>query len=127
MHYRRRQKNLPQMTNMKISSTHSSRQQRNAFQQNRTKPSVPWETLVVREKRANVKTDTKCNRNKPTSRNALKLKKAQNELARIFLKESTEFIQNPINKIRIAWQTINEVSRRKSTAKAKLKATNQQE
>ena len=28
---------------------------------------------------------------------------------------------------RIVWQTINEVSRRKSTAKAKLKATNQQE
>ena len=28
---------------------------------------------------------------------------------------------------RIAWQTINEVSRRNSTAKAKLKATNQQE
>ena len=28
---------------------------------------------------------------------------------------------------RIAWQTINEVGRRKSTAKAKLKATNQQE
>ena len=30
-------------------------------------------------------------------------------------------------KSRIAWQTINEVSRRKSTTKAKLKATNQQE
>ena len=28
---------------------------------------------------------------------------------------------------RIAWQTINEVSRRKSTAKAKLKATSQQD
>ena len=28
---------------------------------------------------------------------------------------------------RIAWQTINEVSRRNSTAKAKLKATNQEE
>ena len=28
---------------------------------------------------------------------------------------------------RIAWKTINEVSRRNSTAKAKLKATNQQE
>ena len=28
---------------------------------------------------------------------------------------------------RIAWQTINEMSRRKSTAKAKLKAANQQE
>ena len=28
---------------------------------------------------------------------------------------------------RIAWQTINEVSRRKNTGKAKLKAANQQE
>ena len=28
---------------------------------------------------------------------------------------------------RIAWQTINKVSRKNSTAKAKLKATNQQE
>ena len=28
---------------------------------------------------------------------------------------------------RIAWQTVNEVSRRKSIAKAKLKATNQEE
>ena len=28
---------------------------------------------------------------------------------------------------RIAWQTINEVSRKKSTAKAKLKAASQQE
>ena len=61
---------------------------------------------------------------------------AQNELASIYLKEPTEYIQNQIDKIRdsvedrqsrIAWQTINEVSRRKSTAKAKLKATNQQE
>ena len=48
----------------------------------------------------------------------------------------TEYIQNQMDKIRdsvedrqsrIAWQTINEVSRRKSTAKAKLKAANQQE
>ena len=30
-------------------------------------------------------------------------------------------------KFRIAWQTINEVSRRKNTAKTKLKAANQQE
>ena len=63
-------------------------------------------------------------------------KKAQNELASIYLKEQTEYIQNQIDKIRdsvedrqsrIAWQTINEVSRRKNTVKAKLKATNQQE
>ena len=61
---------------------------------------------------------------------------AQNELASIYLKEQTEYIHNQIDKIRdsvedtlsrIALQTINEVSRRKSTVKAKLKATKQQE
>ena len=45
-------------------------------------------------------------------------------------------MQNQINKIRdsvedrlsrIAWKTVNEVSSRKSTAKAKLKATSQEE
>ena len=68
--------------------------------------------------------------------NALKLKTAQYQLAGIYIKEQTEYIQNQIEKIRdsvedrqsrIAWQTINEVSRRKNTAKAKLKAANQQE
>ena len=102
----------------------------------RTKYRVPWETLAVREKRADVKTASKCYRKNPTNTNALKLKKAQNELASIYLKELTEYIQNQMDKIRdsvedrqsrIARQTINEVSRRKSTAKAKLKATNQQE
>ena len=59
-----------------------------------------------------------------------------NELAGIYLKEQTEYIQNQIDKIRdsvkdrqskIAWQTINKVSRRKSIAKAELKATSQQD
>ena len=63
-------------------------------------------------------------------------KKAQNEFASIYLKEQTEYVQNQIDKIRdsaegrqsrIARKTTNEVSRRKNTAKAKLKATNQQE
>ena len=71
----------------------------------------------------------------PKNTNALQLKKAQNELASIYLKEQTEYIHNQIDKIRdsvedrqsiIAWQTLNEVSRKKSTSKAKLKATNQQ-
>ena len=102
----------------------------------RTKYRVPWETLVVREKCADVKTASKCYRKNPTNTNALKLKKAQNELASIYLKEPTEYIQIQIDKIRdsvedrqsrIAWQTINEVSRRKRATKAKLKATNLQE
>ena len=92
------------------------------------------ETLAVRKKHADMKTASKCNRKNPTSTNALKLKKVQNEFANIYLKEQTEYIQNQIDKIRdlvedrqsrIAKQTLNEVSRRKSTVKAKLKATNQ--
>ena len=68
-----------------------------------TKSRVPWEKLAVREKRANVKIASKCNRKTPTN-------------------DSVEDRQS-----RIAWQRINEVSRRKSTTKAKLEATNQQE
>ena len=73
---------------------------------------------------------------KPTNTNARKLKTAPYQLAGIYIKEQTEYIQNQIDKIRdsvedrqsrIAWQTINEVNRRKNTAKAKLKAANQQE
>ena len=40
----------------------------------RTKPTVPWETLAVRGKRADVKTASKCDRKNPTYTNALKLK-----------------------------------------------------
>ena len=64
------------------------------------RPRVPWETLAVRKKRADVKTAFKCNRKNPTNTNDLKLKKAQNELANIYLKEQTEYIQNQIDKIR---------------------------
>ena len=72
----------------------------------------------------------------PTNTNALKLKTAQYQLAGIYIKKQTEYIQNQIDKIRdsvedrqsrIAWQTINEMSRRKNTAKGKLKAANQQD
>ena len=68
--------------------------------QQRARPRVQWETLAVRKKRADVKTAFKCNRRKPTNINAQKLKKAQNELTNIYLKEQTEYIQNQINKIR---------------------------
>ena len=90
----------------------------------------------MREERALVKTASRSYRKNPTNTNARKLEKAQYQLAGIYLKEQAEYIQNHIDKIRdsvedrqsrIAWQTINEVSRRKSTAKAKLKAASQQE
>ena len=80
----------------------------------------------MREKRADVKTASKCYRKNPTNTDSLKRKKAQNELASIYLKEQTQYIQNQIDKIRdsvedmisrITWQTINELSRRKSKPK----------
>ena len=101
----------------------------------RTKYRVPWEMVAVREKPALAKTASKSYRKNSTITNARKLKKAQYQLAGIYLKEQTEYTQNQIEKIwdsvedrqsRIAWQTINEVSKRKSTAKAKLRAANQQ-
>ena len=64
---------------------------------------VPWETLAVCKKRADVKTVSKCNRRNPTNINALKLKKAQNELANVYLKEQTEYIQNQIVMFRVCY------------------------
>ena len=74
---------------------------------------------------------------KPNKHKCLKTKNGTISISRhIYIKKQTEYIQNQIDKIRnsvgdrqsrIAWQTINEVSRRKNTAKAKLKAANQQE
>ena len=101
----------------------------------KTKYRVPWETLAVRVKRADLKTASKSYWKKPTNK-CPKTEKVQYKLAGIYLKEQTEYIQNQIDKIRdlvedrqsrIALQTINEASRRQSTTKAKLKAANQQE
>ena len=77
-----------------------------------------------------------CNKRNPINTNSQKLKKAQRELTSTYVKEQMEYIQNQINKIRnsvedrqsrITWQIVNEVSKRKSTSSAKLKATSQEE
>ena len=59
----------------------------------RTKYRVHWETLAVREKRTLEKTASKSDRKNPTNTNARKLEKAQYQLAGIYLKEQTEYIQ----------------------------------
>ena len=125
------------MTNMKILLKHTLRRHQSVFQQNlELNIESLWETLAVREKRALVKTASKSYRKNPTNTNARKLETAQYQFAGIYLKEQAEYIQNQIDKIRdsvedrqsrIAWQTINEVSRGKSTAKAKWKTASQQE
>ena len=83
-----------------------------------------------------MKTVSLCYKKNPTNVNAQKLKKAQSDLTYVYLKEQTEYSESQINKIRgpfedrqsrIAWQTVNKVSRRKSTARAKLKVASQEE
>ena len=103
----------------------------------RAKHKVPWETLAVKKRNVNMwKPDPYTIRETqltPTLRN---LKKAQSELNIAYPKEQTEYILDQINKIRdliedrqsrIAWQTVNGVSGRKSISRAQLKAANQEE
>ena len=68
----------------------------------------------------------------PTRRN---LKKVQRELTNTYKKEQ-EYIQSQIDKIRnsladrqsrIAWQTVNEMNKRKNTSRANLKVASQEE
>ena len=81
---------------------------------------------INRKKPDNVNTASLCNKRDLTNTNTQKLKKAQRELINAYEKEQIEYVQGQINKIRNlvedVWQTINEVSKRKSTLKAKLKA-----
>ena len=60
----------------------------------KTEYRVPWETLAVREKRALVKTASKNYWKKPTNKNPRKIKMAQYQLAGIYIKEQTEYINN---------------------------------
>ena len=87
----------------------------------RAKPRVPWETLVVRKQRADVTIAFLCNGRNPTNINVQKVKTAQNQLTNVYQKEQTEYIQDPINKIRafvkdikcrIAWKKVVEVSKK---------------
>ena len=96
----------------------------------------PVEDCSSYEKRYDVKTASLCNKRNPTNANDQILKKTQNEMNKAYLKQQIEYIQDQINKIRdsvegrlsrIVWQTLNGVSKRKSTARAKLKAAWQEE
>ena len=92
MHNRGRQKHIPNDEYENFVNAHLEAAAECIQTKQRTKPRVPWETLAVRKKHADVKN--------PTNTNALKIKKAQNELANIYLKEQTKYIQNQIDKIR---------------------------
>ena len=121
---------------MRTSLTHTSRQHRSVFKQNLERNIDPHGKPKRLEKTCTSENRLQKLLEEPNNYKCPNTKGAQYQLAGIYLKEQTEFIHYKIDKIRdsvedrqsrIAWQTINEVSGRKSTAKAKLKAANQQE
>ena len=101
----------------------------------RAKPRVSGETLVVRKKACRHKNHFPTQYEGPNQYQCPKTLEGI-KWTNIYLKEQTEYIQNQISKIRdtvedrrsrIEWQTGNEVSRRKSIVRAKLKAASQEE
>ena len=92
--------------------------------------------LAIKKKYVDMKIASLYNKRNATNANAQKLKKAQSELTIACLKEQTGYIQNQINNIRysvediqswITGQIVNEVSKRNSTAREKLKVARQEE
>ena len=77
MHYRRRQTHTPNDEYENFVHAHLEAAAECIPTKQRTKPRVPWETLAVREKHADVIIASKCNRKNSTNTNAnaLKLKK----------------------------------------------------
>ena len=136
MLFRRYPKQLLRMTNMSTSSMPAWKQQQQKAYQQGAKNRVPWKTLAVRKKRDNVKTASQRNKRNVTNANAQKHKKVQRYLINVSQKEQIEYIQGQINKTRtsvedrqsrIAWQTVNKVSKKKCTSRDKLKAASQDE
>ena len=100
------------------------------------KKRVPWESIAVIAKRKELQKSAEMKNSLPTNKKKRKFKSLQKELTEIYEAEQTDYIQNKISiineaavnkKSSIAWQTVNEISRRKGTSKAKLKAENQNE
>ena len=87
---------------MKISSTPTKAAVKYIPTKYKTKSRVPLEILAVREKHADEKTTSKCNKKNPTNTNVLTLKKAQNELASIYIKDRQNIYK--IREIRLETQ-----------------------
>ena len=122
---------------MKNSSGPTWKQQQNVFQPNQeSNIEVSRDTLTVRQKQDKGKTVSLWNKRCSTNVNPQKLNKVQKELSNTYQEEQKEYIQRQMNKIRysiddrqsrIALQTANEVSKRKTNSRAKLKAAKQEE
>ena len=97
---------------------------------------IPWENEAIVEKRKKLKKLAQMNNRNSTRTNAKNYKQAQKDLEATYLCEQQKYIQSQIDKIEnasenkqssSAWQTVNEITGRKKTTKAKIKASSQKD
>ena len=97
---------------------------------------IPWETENVVSKREELKRAAKIRNSQPNRVNNNNLKKADKLLKLTYEEEQVAYLQSKIDFITkastnkqaaTAWKTVNEISGRKSSNKAKLKADSQTE
>jgi len=97
---------------------------------------VPWESKDIEEKRDKVREAAQIKDADPTRRNNASFQRAKMELKDEYDVELKNYIESKTDQIKrssenkqsaLAWQTVNEISGRKKTSRAKLKATSQQD
>ena len=98
------------------------------------KRKIPWENQTIIQLRENVRIAGENKRKNPTRANIRKYNQSQRNLKNKYKEEQTKYLNNKIKEIQdasdnmkssTAWKIVNEISGRKITNKAKLKAENQ--
>ena len=102
----------------------------------KTKRHVPWDTNEIVKKRDKLRKMLQLKNADPSTINITNFESAKFDLDTTYEKEQTKYLKGKIDEINNAsvnhqsleaWKTINEVSGRKTSNKAKLKASSEQE
>ena len=97
---------------------------------------VPWESQAIQDQREKIRSSAARKNDKPTPQNVTKFNREKQKMTRIYRNELETYIQDKIDTISqlsenkqssMAWDTINEITGRKRTSQAKLRAMNQQD
>ena len=100
------------------------------------KKRLPWKTLYICQKREILHQTAELKNSDPTQRNIKNFIGAQHSLTNMYEREKEEYVTRKIDEIQnaisfkkstLAWKTVNEVSGRKTSNKAKLKVTSEKE
>ena len=98
------------------------------------KRKFPWENEAIEEKRNQLKSLSSQKTALPTSKDIMLIKKAKQGLRLTYEKEQAKFLQSKIDEIKsaadnkqsaLAWKVVNEISGRKKSHRAKIKAIDQ--